>query len=89
MMIPAVCVTKVLKLLHLALQCSFAKEVWFQFQSTYTRMVQIVSSSSSIRAWWSKISRRPKDENAKREATVALYIVWHIGRNEVDVFFKT
>jgi hypothetical protein len=53
---------------HLALCCSYTKEVCSNFQNSHLRVAQVASRSSSISRWWTKVRRGKMHEQRKRRS---------------------
>jgi hypothetical protein len=49
---------------HLALQCTYAKEVWAQSGITNPKVVQIAALCNTVRGWWNKLRRGKADETS-------------------------
>ena len=73
---------------HLALGCSFAKEVWACFQGTYPLAVQIANTASTVWEWWGKISRGKEDDQKKKRVTASAYVVWHVWKERGRRIFQ-
>ena len=73
---------------HLAMHCSFAKEVWSFFTGSHSSMVQLLCQSNYIGEWWSKARRGAGAEQQKKDTTTAIYIFWHVWKERCRRIFQ-
>jgi hypothetical protein len=62
---------------HLALNCSYVKEVWDAFLDSNPAAVRMASSSTAVTSWWAKIRQGKWSEQRQLDTTTSVYIVWH------------
>jgi hypothetical protein len=73
---------------HLAINCSFAKEVWSHFQHDNSRAVLMANRSFTLTAWWKKLTRGKKDARHKKDIMASAYIIWHIWKERGRQVFQ-
>jgi hypothetical protein len=73
---------------HLALNCSFSKQVWALFQGDSPRAFLVASRSQTLAAWWKKLRHGRKDDRHKRDISLSVYIIWHIWKERGRRLFQ-
>ena len=74
---------------HLALHCSFAKEVWFQFRDSHNAMFAVADESQPVGEWWERLcSASGSREQNRGNMTVAAYIVWNLWKERNQRVFE-
>jgi hypothetical protein len=63
---------------HLALNYSFATQVWGFFRDQSPRAIMVAARSTTIAAWWKKLRRGKKDDQWKSDISLSVYIIWHV-----------
>ena len=73
---------------HLALECPYAKEVWFLFAGDQPAVARTALSSSSIEEWWSMLPVRQKEPTRRKMVTLSIYVVWNIWKERGRRIFQ-
>jgi hypothetical protein len=73
---------------HLALNCSFATQVWDFFRDQSPRAVMMAARSTTIAAWWKKLRRGKKDNRWKSDISLSVYIIWHVWKERGRRIFQ-
>lgn len=73
---------------HLIVDCIFAKEVW-QLIGTNSTRISEAAAAATVKKWWFRIRQaQQRDNEAKKEITLAYYVVWNIWKERNRRIFE-